>query len=727
MARKKTVTKNEKPKEIVIENGMNEAVGFGQFNPFNMPSGSGFPGTEQISNTDTLFKNLRWYLVSNFRQLLSELYVEIGLVQTVVDIPVDDAFRGGVEIKSQQLDEDQLAELAAKLDREDDFTTAAQACKWTRLFGGAGIIILTDQDPEEPLDVKAIGPDTPLEFRAVDMWELFWDKQNTEGYNPSTQEQNFEHYSYYGEKVHKSRVLRLKGMAAPSFIRPRLRGWGFSVVEILVRSINQYLKATDLGFEVLDEFKVDVYKIKNLVNTLMSPNGQQKISQRVQLANYQKNYQNAVVMDSEDDWDHKQLSFAGLAEAMQGIRMQVAADMRFPITKLFGQSVSGGMGNTDQNDMENYNAMVESQVRGKIKYDILRLIEIRCQQLFGVVPDDLTITFKPLRELSAEQQENVKTQKFNRLAQAKERGDISTIEFREACNKGALFDITLDVTADELNPEDPQIEGILADDGEPEPGEEGGPEAEGEDAVKNAEWEEDKHPRADDGKFGAGGGGASEKTPKGKAKKPAKAAGESAGAFKGFAETKAPERSGDRGGSEKFALYFAKAAAATNPKEKELFEAKRDEALAAHKAAVVDYNKMLKEGKDKKDITPEQQKEISDKVSKFMGEILKREVLRNALYRLGMEIMPAPYTSLERIVRTMFKAIANSAEFDKASYEADGGDDWIHPGRKELFENPGNVDEALWARAKQASQAALGEIRWQFVVFMYKKLGGKFT
>ena len=50
----------------------------------------------------------------------------------------------------------------------------------------------------------------------------------------------------------------MKGLTAPSFLRPRLRGWGFSVVEKLVRSINQYIKATDLGFEVLDEFKLDV-------------------------------------------------------------------------------------------------------------------------------------------------------------------------------------------------------------------------------------------------------------------------------------------------------------------------------------------------------------------------------------------------------------------------------------------------------------------------------------
>src|SRR6185312_5085680 len=443
----------------MIQNDFSGNQSFFQFNPFGFPENQNFPGSAPVEQVNTIFKNLRWYLVSNFRQVLNQLYVEIGLVQTIVDVPVDDAFRGGITIKSKQLDEDQIEELQISQDRDDDLNSAAQAQKWNRLFGGAGILILTDQDPEEALDVSQIKSDTPLEFRAVDMWELFWDQQNTEGYDPAIQTQDFEYYTYYGEKVHKSRVMRLKGFTSPSFIRPRLRGWGFSVVEVLVRSINQYLKATDLGFQVLDEFKIDVYKIKNLVDTLMSPNGMQKVQQRVRQANFEKNYLNALVMDSEDDWDHKQLSFAGLAETMAGIRMQVAADMRMPLTKLFGISAAGF--NSGEDDIEVYNAMVESQVRNKSKYDVLRICEIKCQKLFGFIPDDLSIAFKPLRMLGAVEEENVKTKKFNRLLAAKQAGEITTFEFREAINKGNLLDISLDNAGDILNPDDPQISEIV--------------------------------------------------------------------------------------------------------------------------------------------------------------------------------------------------------------------------------------------------------------------------
>lgn len=425
-----------------------------------LPGYSSGGSPQQLSDTTSLFTNLRWYLISNFRQVLTELYVEIGLIQTIVNVPVDDALRGGITIKSKQLYEPEIEELKQVMQRHDDMGTIGWAAKWTRLFGGGGILVIADdQDPETPLEVERISEKTDLTLRAVDMWELFWSQQNIDEQEykfekdvPALEDDTLSTYDYYTVRVHKSRVMKIKGPPAPSFIRPRLRGWGVSVVEALVRSINQYLKAADLTYEVLDEFKVDVYKIKDLVNTLLNPQGQSQVFNRLQFANWQKDYQNALIMDAEDDWDHKQLSFAGLAEVQGGIRKQVAADLRMPITKLFGSSDStASIGTADQNDMENYNSMVESEVREKIRFDILRVVELRCQQTFGMIPDDLEIEFEPLRVLSAEQEENVKDKKWTRISAAKSSGDITTIEFRDACNKGNIFDIKLDTTDEALN------------------------------------------------------------------------------------------------------------------------------------------------------------------------------------------------------------------------------------------------------------------------------------
>lgn len=589
-----------------INNGLGDALGFQDWN-FNNTETHG----SQLSQVNTLFRNNRWYLISNMRQLLSELYVEHGLVQTIIDVPVDDGLRGGVEISSKQLDEEQIQELQISLDRDDDLNVVGQALKWNRLYGGAGILIMTDQDPETPLDLNLITKDSPLEFRAVDMWELFWDKQNTEGYDPEIQTQEFSYYNYYAKMLHKSRVMRLKGLTAPSFIRPRLRGWGFSVVEHLVRSINQYLKANNLSFEVLDEFKIDIFKIKNLTDTLLSPNGDQQVSRRIRLANWNKNYQNGIVMDAEDDYAQKQLSFAGLAEVMKEIRMQIASDMRMPLTKVFGISAAGF--NSGEDDIEVYNAMIESTVRNKAKYDILRIIEIKCQKLFGFIPDDLSIKFKPLRILNSEQEENVKTLKFNRLMQAKSAGEITTLEFRESCNRDQLLSIQLDTTIDKLNPDDPQIEQLVtspgvpanpdvaAEDGSPSPYDTTGPSVDD----PGANREDTRKPRAWD-------------------------------------------------------------STTTQPK------------------------------------TPH-------------GPDEQKEAVENNLQ---------PFTANQTLERAHAIKLKNSSLFDRASYAADGGDSWLDErrvrGLMETYKEPG-----LWSRAQEASKKAFGELKPPFMLWFYRKNGGR--
>lgn len=408
--------------------------------------GLGF-GSTQVSQVDTFFKNNRWYLISNIRQVLSEIYVEHGIVQTLVDVPVDDAFRGGVDIKSDQLSEEEVQDLIQYVEREGIIRQFVQAQKWMRLFGGGAILIINNDKPDTPLKPEDLEEESEIHFKAVDLWELYFGLR-TEG----IMEADFvpkepEFFNYYGRRIHKSRVIPMVGKIAPSLIRPKLRGWGVSVLETVIRSYNQYLKSVNLSFEVLDEFKVDVFKIDGLNNALMSPGGSDKVLRRIQMANMQKNYQDSIAMDSKDDYASKQLSFSGLAEIMREIRMQIAADLRMPLTKLFGISASGF--NSGEDDIENYNAMIESEIRSKVKFDLVRVLEICCQIKFGHIPDDLKIEFKPLRILTAEQEETVKNQKLQRILSCQQAGFMTAKEAKQAINKENLLPVKID-ESDEL-------------------------------------------------------------------------------------------------------------------------------------------------------------------------------------------------------------------------------------------------------------------------------------
>jgi phage-related protein (TIGR01555 family) len=409
-----------------------------------------------LSQLDTLRTSLRFALLSNDKIALSQGYVENGLIQSLVDVPVDDALRGGFDITTKQLDEDEIEELQATMEDEGDITVLGYGGKWTRLFGGGAIIIRTDQDPMKPLKDDELEQSSRIGFQDADLWELYSQNQLMAANETAILPKEMTHYHYNNTKVHKSRVMILQGRRAPSYIRQQLRGWGMSEVEHLIRSFNQYVKATNLTFEVLDEFKIDIYKIKNLNSNLMTPDGENLVKMRIALANFQKNYQNAIVMDSEDAYDQKELSFSGIAETMAGIRMQVASEIRIPLSKLFGIGSQGFSSGED--DLENYNAMVEGTIRPKLKRHLTRMVKIRCQQLHGLIPDDLRIKFKPLRMLSSEQEEAVKSTKFDRADRAYARGILTAKEFKETCNRDNLLGVKIEEN-DEVSLPEPSPDG----------------------------------------------------------------------------------------------------------------------------------------------------------------------------------------------------------------------------------------------------------------------------
>ena len=397
-------------------------------------------GGAQVSKDTTLYFNLRWNLVSNQRNLLSQSYVEHGVIQTLVDQPVDDAYSKGFDIKTEQYNSEEIEQLQIYAEQSGLQRALIQALKWARLFGGGAVLLITNQDPATKFNIESITESSKIKYRAVDMWELYEDRLNIQG--TYTLDEESEYYTYYGKKVHKSRVLRVEGKEPPSFIRPRLRGWGMSEIERLVRSINQYMKNQDVTFDLLDEAKIDVFGMEGLNAALIDSGGTQTVATRLQNTNMLKNYNNALIMDKEDTYDQKTMTFAGLSDILTQIRQGLAADVKMPMTKLFGISSSGF--NSGEDDIENYNSMIESEVRAKSRFLLVDLMKIASMHLYGSAPEDMMVTFPSLRVLSAKEEEEVKTNKYNRVVSAYQIGLISAEEAKDAINKDDLLPIEIE-------------------------------------------------------------------------------------------------------------------------------------------------------------------------------------------------------------------------------------------------------------------------------------------
>lgn len=380
------------------------------------------------------------------RVLLSYAYMTFGIIQTFIDQPVEDCFRGGVDIECDELNEDDIKLLQDVLIELKDYDAIKNTMKWAKLFGGAGLIINTDQDPTEELDIEAIGENTPLAFIDADRWELVL--------SYIVEEKIPTPYNYYGQPIHKSRVLKVMGKEAPSFIRKRLQGWGMSELERVMRDFNAYTKNQDVIYELLDEAKQDVWMLDGFNTKLATAQGNKLVQDRLALANQLKNFSNAIMMDKNDLYDQKQITFSGLADIQNQNRIGVAAAIRMPMTKLFGMSASGF--NSGEDDIENYNSLIESEVRAKAREPMHTIIKLRCQQLFGFIPEHFEVKFKPLRILSAEQEENIKDKKFNRASAQYAQGMFTPQEYAEQLRKDNITEMETEVGRGVRDAEPPQ-------------------------------------------------------------------------------------------------------------------------------------------------------------------------------------------------------------------------------------------------------------------------------
>ena len=373
-------------------------------------------------------------------QELTYAYVNFGLVQRFIDQPILDALRGGIVVKSKELG-DKVKDIDIYMKDKGIYDAFINANKWKRLYGGGGLIINTSGKPDQPLNIDDIPQGAELELYDADLWELNY-AFNVESVNEFENDEGTGtvKYNYYGVPLNDQRVIRLSGKRAPALVRRQLRGWGMSELERLMMSINQYMKNQQCIFEGLDEFKLGVYKFTGFNEALATANEEQ-IVKKVREVNDNKNFQNAVVLDKEDDYVTKQITFSGLAEMVKEIRVGVACDLNMPITKLFGISSAGF--NSGDDDIENYNAMIESEIRQPLRTPLLKVLKIVCKILFGFIPEDLDFEYKPLRILSGEQEEKVKSRKLERILNSLQLGIISVKTACKVINNSNVLDIQI--------------------------------------------------------------------------------------------------------------------------------------------------------------------------------------------------------------------------------------------------------------------------------------------
>ncbi len=393
-----------------------------------------FAGTSELNNFDSIISNTGYNVVTIQYMALGYLYKSEGVVQAAIDMPVQDGFRGGLELISHtdMMDKDDIKALSDDLEITSFFKTVKTAMNWARLYGGGAIIVENGENPAKPLTMQGMA-DRPMKLIACQRWELSSPERH-----PSS-----GFYMFYGQKIHASRVLTLAGKEAPYPINLILQGWGMSEVEHIIQPLNIFLRTQNVVYDLLKEAKVDVFRFKGFAAQLSSMKGTQQMLQRLNTSNRAKSTNNALVMDVEDEYDQKQLTYAGLADIWKENRIGLSCNLRIPMTKLFGISAAGFASGED--DIENYCGMVESEVREEAKPILNQLLGLKCLSLFGDT-FDLKFKFFPMRTMTAVEEETVKTSKHNRWLSLTGPGYLTPEELMGLEQKEGLVPIESEVS-----------------------------------------------------------------------------------------------------------------------------------------------------------------------------------------------------------------------------------------------------------------------------------------
>ena len=371
------------------------------------------------------------FLTDDVTQLES-LWKESWVAQKICRKKAQDMTRKWREITSNDLDGAQLEQID-RLERKLKLKeTLEQALIWASLYGGVGILVLTEKSTMTPLTAGQI----------IDRFVLLR-KDMVVGFgslNNNIFDDNygkFDQYKVNGSlDVHHSRLIIINGTPRPPKRFADSEIWGLSDLEAVYSTLKRFdLLSTNTG-DLINESKVDVFKMEGLTDRIAA-GMEEQVAKTVQLVQLIKSSTNTLLLDKENEYEQKELSFSGLRDLLVEFRNAVAGAADMPVTILFGQSAAGFASGVE--DIQNYHESIHALQESRLRPVFDRLDPILCQMALGFEPADFWFEFNSLQEMSIEQ----KITSLNSFATATnvliERGVLTEQQVANELKESGLF------------------------------------------------------------------------------------------------------------------------------------------------------------------------------------------------------------------------------------------------------------------------------------------------
>lgn len=323
---------------------------------------------------------------------LEAAYQSNWIARQIVDIPADDMTREWRTIKCQDADIIRQEE-----DRLSVQSAVNEALSWSRLYGGAAILPITNQDFEKPFRPELIKKGEVQRLMVFDRWDLMPHSINTWDVLADNYLQP-EFYTLYqgSQKIHWSHFIRFTGAKLPRRQRVLLQGWGDSQLRRCLEDIKDTVAAKDGIAELMQSANVDVITREGLSEDL-STDQEEAIIKRYTLFDQMKSIINTALLDGDEKWERVTLNLSGVAPVIDTLMVWIAGAADIPVTRLFGTSAKG-LNATGEGDLKNYYDGIRSQQTSQLDRPMSALDQIMVRSALGTMPDDYNYEWNRLTQ-----------------------------------------------------------------------------------------------------------------------------------------------------------------------------------------------------------------------------------------------------------------------------------------------------------------------------------------
>ncbi len=414
-------------------------------------------------------------LVTRNRIKLEAAYRGSWIVGAVVDSVAEDMTRAGVEVTTNEADDD-IKDLQNAISRLRIWWSVSLLIKWGRLYGGAiGVIQIKGQKLDTPLDLDTVSKGQFEGIIVFDRWQLnpvltpvidsgpemglpkFYQIVN----NPTSMDPTAP--TATGQlTVHHSRCIRYTGIDLPYFQAITEMMWGESVLERLWDRLIAFDSVTMSTANLIERANNRTVSVDGL-REIIAAGGEALKGLHAQfdmMREFQSN-EGLTLLDKNDVFDAKVYTFAGLSDVALMFGQQLSGACGIPLVRLFGQSPAG-LSATGDADIRMYYDNVNAQQESKLRNGFEVLLKVLWRSTFGKpAPKDFEFTFTPLWQMSGTDKATIAKTNTETVVGAFEAGltnrETSLKELRQSSGDTGLFSNISDEDIAEAEQDEPPM------------------------------------------------------------------------------------------------------------------------------------------------------------------------------------------------------------------------------------------------------------------------------